>query len=137
MNIMAKRVQRLRGSRVTGLSPGRLINLGFLSCNPRGTRFRRRAGFLGLTYEFLPVNVRDEVWYAIMWPKQRKCLWVADDEIAELYAMHRNVLGILCGCKSIACIEVFLESRPSATVQTVAGLIDDATWALRACRSRH
>ena len=69
-----------------------------------------------------------------MWPKQKNCLWVADDEIAELYAMHRNVLGILCGCKSIACIEVFLETRPSATVQTVADLIDDATWERRELR---
>ena len=131
---MARRVQRLRGSPVTGLSPERLINLGRRSCNPRGTRFRRRAVFLGLTYEFLPVNFRNEVWYGRMWPKQKKCLWVADDEIAELHAMHRNVLGILCGCKSIACIEVFLETRPSATVQTVADLIDDTTWERRELR---
>ena len=129
--MMAKCAQCLRGSPATGLSSGRLINLGFRSCNSRGTRFRRRAGFLGLTYEFLPVNFRNEVWYERMWPKQKKCLWMADGEIAELHAMHRNVLGILCGCKSIACIEVFLETTCPATVQTVAALIDDATWGSR------
>ena len=129
--MMAKRVQCLRGSPATGLSSGRLINLGFRSCNSRGTRFRRRAGFLGLTYDFLPVKCCNEVWYARMWSKQKKFLWLAEGEIAELHALHRNVLGILCGCKSIACIDVFLETTRPATVQTVADLIDDATWGPR------
>ena len=129
--MMAKCAQCLRGSPATGLSSGRLINLGFRSCNSRGTRFRRRAGFLGLTYDFLPVKCCNEVWYARMWSKQKKFLWLAEGEIAELHAMHRNVLGILCGCKSIACIEVFLETTCPATVQTVAALIDDATWGSR------
>ena len=125
---MAKRVHSLRGSPATGLSPGRLINLGCRSCNLRGTRFRLRAGFLGFTYEFLPVYFRNEHWYAGMWPKQKKCLWVADDKMAELHAIHRNVLRILYECKSIACIEMFLEATCPATVQTVAGLIHDAMW---------
>ena len=129
--MMAKCAQCLRGSPATGLSSGRLINLGFRSCNSRGTRFRRRAGFLGLTYDFLPVKCCNEVWYARMWSKQKKFLWLAEGEIAELHAMHRNVLGILCGCKSIACIDVFLETTCPGTVQTLADLIDDATWGSR------
>ena len=118
----------MRGLPATGLSPARLINLGSRSCNRRGTRFRLRARFLGYTYEFLPPYFRNEHWYARMWPKQKKCLWVDDDKMAELHAIHRNALRILYGCKSIACIDMFLETTCPATVQTVADLIDDATW---------
>ena len=131
---MAKRVHSMRGLPATGLSPGRLINLGSRSCNRRGTRFRLRARFLGYTYEFLPPYFRNEHWYARMWPKQKKCLWVDDDKMAELHAIHRNALRILYGCKSIACIDMFLETTCPATVQTVADLIDDATWERRELR---
>ena len=125
---MARRVQRLRGSPVTGLSPGRLINLGRRSCNPRGTRFRLRAGFLGYTYECLPPVCLYEHWYAKMWPRQKKCLWVDDDKMAELHAIHQNALLFLHGCKSSACIDMFLEAADPATVEAVGSLIDDARW---------
>ena len=125
---MARRVQRLRGSPVTGLSPGRLINLGRRSCNPRGTRFRLRAGFLGYTYEFLPPVCLYEHWYARMWPRQKKCLWVDDAKMTELQEIHQNVLLFLHGCKSTACIDMFLEAAYPATVEAVGSLIDDARW---------
>ena len=128
---MAKRVHSMRGLPATGLSPGRLINLGSRSCNRRGTRFRLRARFLGYTYEFLPPYFRNAHWYARMWPKQKKCLWVDDDKMAELHAIHQNALLFLYGCKSIACIDMFLEDADPATVQAVGSLIDDARWQRR------
>ena len=63
-----------------------------------------------------------------MWPRQKKCLWVDDEKMAELHVIHQKALRFLQGCNSSACIDMFLETADPATVEVVGSLIDDARW---------
>ena len=128
-NSIAKRVQEEQTGpqgEQTGLRPSRLQSMGGREHPCTGRRCLRRAEFLGLLVPNWSTWSRSckPDWYQKLWPK-RKIKWVDAEEMDKLQWTYLNILFILAGCKSSACIHLLEETTSSSTLQKVGDLIDD------------